>query len=268
MCHSGLIDLRVQSLYAGNYTAWMVDLQKALNGTYAKEVPEWLDCPAAARSANTSPLAQLVPCSEVWIQESSTLCCSTVYLDDQRERMYPTNATSPGYNLSIAYYNRNVDIMEKRIMQAGVRMAYTLNTVAAALFAADSSSSSSSSASAATAALSSSSLPSTSEPVSGSTGTSSMSSTAGGATVVTAAGSSSTADASTGSAADSADSSVVVGALVILVLLVLVGAVIGLLYWRKKKYGLSGWCDSVDSTGANARLMNEEDTTAGYSRVV
>ena len=279
---SGMIDYRVRTEFNRNYGQWTAHLNQLIDTTYAKEVPQWLTCNSSAishsSSAPTSLLEQYVPCSEQWVQESSTQCCATVYLDDQME---PMN-TSRVYNLSVSlYYDRNIDLIEKRIAMAGVRMAYVLNTISAALYPQDVSSStgadpqdaSSSSSGAEPQEVSSSSTATYPVEVSSSSSITAAYPTAAYPTGPDTApvGNYTSSSSSTGAESggdDDSGSMVAVVAAVLFVLLLVAALVMGFLYWRKRKYGLQGWCDSADPQTSRARLLEEEDTTAGYSRVV
>ena len=280
---SGLISYRVNTFYNRSYTAWQDDLLAALSTSYKDEVPLWTQC----NTTNPGPF----PCSAEWVQESSTYCCSTAYLDDDMRPMY----NGPTYPLSLRYYDRNIDLLEKRILQAGVRMAFVLNSIAASLY---DTSSSSGAAAAVSSSMSSDSAMSSSAPSSSVSSSDMPSSSMSSASAVssTSASSSSSAEepssssssgegpvvfstsppaafnvsSSTGAVEPEKESSssvlVIVG--VVVVLAVVAAVVAGLLYWRKQKYGLSGWFESVDSRSSSARFVDDEDTTAGYSRVV
>ena len=133
---TALIQRRVQLAHAGNYTAWMVDLQRAMDTTYKENATQWTACPAV-RLAHLRTLPRSIsaaaaafePCSAVWVEESAAACCSTVYLDDDGGKM----STGRTYSLTATYFERNIDLLERRLIQAAVRMAFVVNTVAAAL---------------------------------------------------------------------------------------------------------------------------------------
>ena len=126
---------RVKLDYANNYTAWMVGLQQTMNGPYAKNQTQWTSCAPAphAKAVGGSPahgLAAYVPCSGVWVRESAELACGA-YLDDDLVVMNKSSAVM--YNLTVVYYTRHMPLIEQRIIQAGVRLAFLLNTVTTAL---------------------------------------------------------------------------------------------------------------------------------------
>ena len=292
---SGLIDYQVRTNFNRSYPLWREHLNNTLAAMDPKAVQQWTTCNSSSQQGVG---AEYVPCVAEWIQESSTLCCQTVYLDDAME---PMN-TSRTFPLSLVYFQRNIDILEQRIMKAGVRMAFVINTIAAALQLQDSSSSTGAVAVSSSSSSSSAMMSSSADMMSSSAMSSPamVSSTADASTAVGSSSSSSAApmptaessssystgsmtiaptapdtipSSSTGSddAADDGWSTSMLVAVAVVLLLLAAAAVVGCLYWRKRRYGLSGLCDSVDSQSSStrARLLEEQqDTTDGYSRVV
>ena len=152
---SGLILRRVALNFSSSYAQWDDHLMTLLQTTYKDDVAAWLSCDNGSGSGSDSdvdiaggsdgsfPLSEYVPCSAKWVQESAELCCQTVYVDEQGNNM----TKGALHTLGDDYYERNIDTVERRIVQAGVRMAYVINTMAASILPQLSSSSSSSSAS-------------------------------------------------------------------------------------------------------------------------
>ena len=235
---SGLILRRVALNFSSSYAQWDDHLMTLLQTTYKDDVAAWLSCDNGSGSGSDSdvdiaggsdgsfPLSEYVPCSAKWVQESAELCCQTVYVDEQGNNM----TKGALHTLGDDYYERNIDTVERRIVQAGVRMAYVINTMAASILPQLSSSSSSSSS----ASSSSSSSSGEHEPD------------------------------------DRSSSTVEVAVAVIVVLLVLVAAVFGFLYWRKRKYGLNSLFESAGGGRAPDRrsrmLLDDDDSSTSYTR--
>ena len=228
---SGLIARRVQLNFSNSYPEWDAHLIDLMQTTYKDDVAVWLTCDTNATALHS--VDEFIPCSSQWVAESAALCCQTVYVDEAGQNM--TKGTR--YNLSDAYYERNIDLVERRIIQAGVRMAHILNSVAAAVIPSPSSSS-------AQPSLSSSS-------------------SSGGA----ATNSSTGADEPEKSEFSALDVVVVV----IIVLLLLSACMFGYLFWRKRKYGLNSLFESVGEGRAIAgdgrrSLLDEDDSSTPYTR--
>lgn len=115
-----MIDYMVKSLHNGSYSTWQSHLVNQLQSTSNQTIREWLSCPHGD-SINGS----FAPCTSVWIDESAQYACSAAYQSDQH---WITPATS--FNLSIAYAESNWPLLEQRLIQSGVRMAYVINKLA------------------------------------------------------------------------------------------------------------------------------------------
>lgn len=63
---------------------------------------------------------------KTWIDESIKIVCEDVYLDENNGTM---NASAV-FHLGDAYYERNIPTVERRIILAGRRLGYLLNTLA------------------------------------------------------------------------------------------------------------------------------------------
>ena len=129
---TGILAQRVKLNFANNFTHWMVALQSSMNTVYARNRTQWTSCPTS-HSTSTAPshaLAAFIPCSGVWVEESAQMACPA-YLDDSGQRMNKTSKLT--YNLTSIYYNRTIPLIEQRLIQAGVRLAYLINTVTAAI---------------------------------------------------------------------------------------------------------------------------------------
>ena len=136
---SGLIARRVALDFSNSYPSWDKHLQQLLQTTYAANATQWTSC--GGNSPGFTNVAEYIPCSGQWVQESAVLNCQTVYVNEAGQNM----TKGQQYLLGDAYYQRNIDLVEMRIIQAGVRMAHIINTVAAAAIPSQTTSSSSSS---------------------------------------------------------------------------------------------------------------------------
>ena len=121
-----MIARRVALNFSNDYRQWDQHLLNLLQTTYKDNATQWTSC------GDSSLLDDYAPCSDRWVEESAELCCSTVYLNETGGRMTPNdrNVTSL-YSLGDIYYQRNIDLLEMRIIQAGVRMAFIINNAAA-----------------------------------------------------------------------------------------------------------------------------------------
>ncbi|CAF4861409.1 unnamed protein product [Rotaria sp. Silwood2] len=64
---------------------------------------------------------------EQWAQESLTIACQQVYLDENNTKM----DSSANFKLGNKYYERNIGITEQRLARAGRRLSALLNRLAA-----------------------------------------------------------------------------------------------------------------------------------------
>ena len=129
---AGIVAHRVKLSYGNDYTQWMAQLQRTMNTQSAANHTQWTACPAshAASTAPSHALAAFISCSGVWVEESAQYACGA-YLDDAGQRMNKTSNIT--YALTDIYYNRNLPLIEQRLIRAGVRLAYLINTVSTAL---------------------------------------------------------------------------------------------------------------------------------------
>lgn len=90
-----------------------------MNTTYAKNISQWSTCPSSDESPYSS-------CSATWIREDVALNCESVYLDQDGK---PMNKSQPFY-LGQIYYNKQIDIVEQRLIQGGLRLGTVINKIA------------------------------------------------------------------------------------------------------------------------------------------
>ena len=314
---SGLISRRVALNFSSSYPEWDAHLRHLMLTTYADNVSQWTSC-----AGEPTSFSEYVPCSGQWVQESAVLNCQTVYVNETGGNM----TQGMQYSLGDSYYQRNIDLVERRIVQAGVRMAFVINSVAAMLNITLPSSSSSSTGLPWTSSSSSSDIPlpssssssssavplppsssssSSLSPLPPASSSSSSSSSAElpfgpsssssslppppspSSTSVLAPGSSSSTmpptssfsalpsppsfSSSTGEAKRDDGGYGIVGTIIMvaIVLLVVVAVAFGLLYWRKRKYGLNSLFAPSSSGRADNRrlLLDDDDSSTNYTRV-
>jgi hypothetical protein len=84
----------------------------------SKIISDWTSCSSSGES-------RFLACSKVWIQEDAKLNCEAVYIDESGRRITPET----GFNLGETYYTTRMDIIEQRLIQAGVRLATVINKI-------------------------------------------------------------------------------------------------------------------------------------------
>jgi hypothetical protein len=99
----------------GKYYDYLLNL---MNTTYAKNISQWSTCPS-------SDISKYSACSATWIREDTVLNCARVYLDEDGKRI---NRSQP-FHLGQTYYNTNIDIVEQRLIQGGLRLGTVINKI-------------------------------------------------------------------------------------------------------------------------------------------
>ena len=103
-------------------------LLRALATQYNESVAGWRTC-----SAGTVYAGNYGACSDDWSQETARLACSTAYTTPSNVRLTMSSTLTPVSSTSDGeqYYQSAIPVIERRLMQAGVRLANVLNNIAA-----------------------------------------------------------------------------------------------------------------------------------------
>ncbi|KAI8916225.1 S1/P1 nuclease [Gorgonomyces haynaldii] len=104
---------------------YAASLVNRINGDWSKELGEWLTCPSTAflqvQSENLSLESDVsFLCPQKWARYSNLVNCVNVWPAYKRR-----------YEMSGKYYEANILVAEKMLAQAGYRMAYLINEIAA-----------------------------------------------------------------------------------------------------------------------------------------
>jgi len=113
-----LIARRISLNFNNNTKQYYDYLINLMNTTYAKNISQWSTCPSSDESPYSS-------CSATWIREDIALNCASVYLDQDGK---PMNKSQPFY-LGQIYYNKQIDIVEQRLIQGGLRLGTVINKI-------------------------------------------------------------------------------------------------------------------------------------------
>jgi len=115
-----LIYKRVQEDFGGDDGAYLTFLLRRLNGEYSTVAARrWLTCP----SAPMSNITQYSACADWWAIESSLLSCNDSYYYANNTRI-----TTP-FAINASYYDNQKEIVDIRLIQAGIRLGHVLNNV-------------------------------------------------------------------------------------------------------------------------------------------
>lgn len=112
-----IIQERLVNDFGNDQAKWTANLETLLATKYAVNVTQWLSC-----AASPTPYGD---CSDAWAVVSAQLACQYAYVG--------ADGVTPiknGFSLGQDYYQRNIDIVEMLIIQAGVRLGAVLNNVA------------------------------------------------------------------------------------------------------------------------------------------
>jgi len=116
-----MIQRKINTEFQSQRPLYLQYLLNLMNSRYAQNISDWTQC-------STGDDSPYLACSSRWIQEDAELSCTFVYRDENDEPL--TSAT--GFNFSDTYYNTRMDIVELRLIQAGVRLAAVINKINAA----------------------------------------------------------------------------------------------------------------------------------------
>ena len=108
---TGIIRTRIQRDFNNDTELYIHYLLQSLNTSWVVQRFQWLSC------------GRSMECSDYWVQESAALACATAY-------RHPNGTLidwQAPFNLSEGYYLTNLPVVELRLLQAGVRIAYFLN---------------------------------------------------------------------------------------------------------------------------------------------
>lgn len=113
-----MIQRRINTDFQSQRTLFLEYLFDQMTGRYAQNISDWTNC---ASSDDSRYLA----CSSKWIQEDAELSCTMVYRDENGTQLTATT----GFNITETYYITRMEIVELRLIQAGVRLAAVINKI-------------------------------------------------------------------------------------------------------------------------------------------
>ena len=128
MWDTNIIDTRIQRDFYSQPNRYYEYLLLALATQYNESMAGWRAC--SAQSAYT---ANYYACSDDWSQESARLACSTAYTAPDGTVLNTTTRLAPLSTQAAGerYYQSAIPVIELRLLQAGVRLANVLNSIAA-----------------------------------------------------------------------------------------------------------------------------------------
>jgi hypothetical protein len=115
---SGMIDRRISTDFENDPNKYYNYLLNILHTVYANDIAHWSQCPTADQS-------KYLACSTSWVDEDVELNCGQVYLDEQGKHM----TISQQFRLGQTYYNNQITIVEKRLLQSAVRLGNVINKI-------------------------------------------------------------------------------------------------------------------------------------------
>lgn len=113
-----MIQRKINENFESQRSLYLEYLINQMNGQYAQNISDWTQCSNADDS-------RYLACSSIWIQEDAEHCCKSVYRDENDQQLTPAT----GFNISETYYSTRMDIVELRLIQAGVRLAAVINKI-------------------------------------------------------------------------------------------------------------------------------------------
>lgn len=113
-----MIQRKINTEFQSQRSLYFAYLIEEVHGRYAQNISDWTECTSLDDS-------RYLACSSKWIQEDADLCCTVVYRDEFDRQITSTT----GFNISETYYITRMDIVERRLIQAGVRLAAVINTI-------------------------------------------------------------------------------------------------------------------------------------------
>jgi len=113
-----MIQRKINTDFQSQRPLYLEHLINEMHGRYARNISDWTHCTSLDDS-------RYLACSSMWLQEDAELGCKVVYRDDNDQQITPVT----GFNISETYYNTRMDVVEQRLIQAGVRLAAVINTI-------------------------------------------------------------------------------------------------------------------------------------------
>ena len=113
-----MIEYRISQDFRSQPPLYLDYLLKQMNSRYAQNMSDWTQC-------SSSDESRYLACSTLWIEEDAKYNCIAVYRDEDDQQITP----STGFNFGKTYYNTRMDILELRLIQAGVRLAAVINKI-------------------------------------------------------------------------------------------------------------------------------------------
>lgn len=113
-----MIQRKINTDFQSQRPLYLEHLINQMNGRYAQSISDWTQCSSLDDS-------RYLACSSIWIQEDAQLSCNVVYRDENGQQI----TSDTGFNISETYYNTRMDVVEVRLIQAGVRLAAVINKI-------------------------------------------------------------------------------------------------------------------------------------------
>jgi len=113
-----MIERRISEEFRSQPQLYLEYLINKMKNIPAQNISDWTNCSSSGES-------RFLACSKVWIQEDAKLDCDAVYIDENGQRI----TKDTGFNLGQTYYTTRMDIVERRLIQGGLRLATVINKI-------------------------------------------------------------------------------------------------------------------------------------------
>lgn len=104
---SGLLEKKMKLQFGASQPRFLDHLLKEATTTFKADLTKWNSC--LSKSGNVA-----LACPSEWASDSGEMNCANVW---------PAYDKNPGQNFGEKYYTDNIDLAEKQVIKAGVRMA-------------------------------------------------------------------------------------------------------------------------------------------------
>lgn len=113
-----MIQQKINTEFQSQRSLYLEYLMDQMTSRYAQNISAWTNCSSVDDS-------HYLACSSIWIQEDAELSCEFVYRDENNQPI----SSATGFNITESYYTTRIDIVELRLIQAGVRLAAVINKI-------------------------------------------------------------------------------------------------------------------------------------------